>query len=77
MRVTDTSLRFDDSQVQEDSKMYPFKLTDLNGSVGISVFDGQQKQERVFAPQEISSYVLGKVPSLYFTTTHTLPLLHS
>jgi len=58
--------------------MYPFKLTDLNGSVGISVFDGQQKQERVFAPQEISSYVLGKVPSMFSIFSQlTLPLLHS
>ena len=68
--------RYEDSQVQEESKRYPFKFSDLNGSVGITVYDGQEKRERTFAPQEISSFVVAKVllppPASPFVSTTSL-----
>ncbi|KAF5403272.1 Endoplasmic reticulum chaperone BiP [Paragonimus heterotremus] len=50
---------FDEESVQKDIKHYPFKVTNKNGKPYINVKVG--KEDRVFAPEEISAMVLGKL----------------
>ncbi|KAF7239801.1 hypothetical protein EG68_11100 [Paragonimus skrjabini miyazakii] len=50
---------FDEESVQKDIKHYPFKVTNKNGKPYINVKVG--KDDRVFAPEEISAMVLGKL----------------
>ncbi|KAF8566891.1 hypothetical protein P879_06173 [Paragonimus westermani] len=50
---------FDEESVQKDIKHYPFKVINKNGKPYISVKVG--KEDRVFAPEEISAMVLGKL----------------
>ncbi|KAI5967515.1 SSA1, partial [Candida margitis] len=51
--------KFDDSEVQNDLKHFPFKIVDKGGKPNIQVeYKGETK---VFTPEEISSMVLGKM----------------
>ena len=53
--------RFKDSTVQKDAKLLPFKLVEKTGKPMISV---QVKgEEKVMAPEEVSSMVLTKMKS--------------
>ena len=54
--------RFDEPSVQKDSKTWPFKVIDSNGSPLIEVqYLGEKK---TFSPQEISSMVLTKMKEI-------------
>ena len=51
--------KFDDAEVQNDLKHFPFKVVDKGGKPNIQVeYKGETK---VFTPEEISSMVLGKM----------------
>lgn len=51
--------KFDDPEVLEDSKHYPFKIIERGGKPSIQVeFKGETK---LFTPEEISSMILGKM----------------
>ncbi|KAG9085988.1 ATPase with role in protein import into the ER, partial [Ceratobasidium sp. 370] len=51
--------RFDDVQLHEDIRHWPFKVVDNNGRPAVEVvFQGLK---RVFTPQEISAMILGKL----------------
>nr|WCR76214.1 hypothetical protein CORT_0B08150 [Candida orthopsilosis] len=51
--------KFDDAEVQNDLKHFPFKIVDKGGKPNIQVeYKGETK---VFTPEEISSMVLGKM----------------
>jgi len=51
--------KFDDSEVTEDAKHFPFKIVEKSGKPHIQVeYKGETK---VFTPEEISSMVLGKM----------------
>lgn len=48
-----------DSTVQQDMKLFPFKVVNKNSKPHIQV--DTQQGEKVFAPEEISAMVLGKM----------------
>jgi len=55
--------RFTDTSVATDRKLWPFDVVDVgNGKAGVSVSLGDKDDARkVFAPEEISAMVLGKM----------------
>lgn len=50
---------WDDKSVQKDIQYYPFKVINKNGKPHISV--EASGEEKVFAPEEVSAMVLGKM----------------
>jgi molecular chaperone DnaK (HSP70) len=50
---------FSDSSVQQDIKHFPFKVIEKNSKPIIEINTG--KEEKHFAPEEISAMVLGKM----------------
>lgn len=50
---------WDDKSVQKDIQYYPFKVTNKNGKPHINV--QVSGEEKVFAPEEVSAMVLGKM----------------
>lgn len=51
--------KFDDQKIQQDMKLWPFRVVNDNGKPKVQVeFKGERK---VFAPEEISSMVLTKM----------------
>jgi len=51
--------KFDDKKIQEDLKLWPFKVINEGGKPKIEVeFKGERKR---FAPEEVSSMVLTKM----------------
>ncbi|XP_050389309.2 endoplasmic reticulum chaperone BiP-like [Patella vulgata] len=53
---------WDDPSVQKDKEYYPFKIVNKNGKPHIQVTVKGQK--RIFAPEEISAMVLGKMKAI-------------
>ncbi|KAK6195268.1 hypothetical protein SNE40_000736 [Patella caerulea] len=53
---------WDDPSVQKDKEYYPFKIVNKNGKPHIKVT--VKGQERIFAPEEISAMVLGKMKAI-------------
>ncbi|KAK6195270.1 hypothetical protein SNE40_000737 [Patella caerulea] len=53
---------WDDPSVQKDKEYYPFKIVNKNGKPHIQVT--VKGQERIFAPEEISAMVLGKMKAI-------------
>lgn len=51
--------RWDDPFVQEDINFWPFKVLKKNNKPHVAVTVG--KKEKIFAPEEISAMVLGKM----------------
>lgn len=62
--------RFDEKSVQDDMKLWPFKVVEKNGRPYIRVKVGAE--EKTFTPEEISAMVLGKMRDFaqeYLNTT--------
>jgi molecular chaperone DnaK (HSP70) len=53
---------WDDPTVQKDVQYYPFSIVKKHNKPNIRVLVGEQ--ERVFAPEEISAMVLGKMKEI-------------
>ncbi|XP_055955173.1 endoplasmic reticulum chaperone BiP isoform X2 [Patella vulgata] len=53
---------WDDPSVQKDKEYYPFKIVNKNGKPHIQITVKGQK--RIFAPEEISAMVLGKMKAI-------------
>merc|ERR1711939_519441 len=54
--------KFDDKDVQRDAKHFPFKVIEKNTKPHIQIEVGDQK--KLFAPEEISAMVLGKMKEI-------------
>lgn len=50
---------FSDPTVQQDAKHFPFKVVEKNSKPSIQISTG--KEDKLFAPEEISAMVLGKM----------------